>query len=1557
MHDRHDSVVSCAMNAGEPAKLPATFFRARRLKMLLTVSPPRAAAPIILVVLASLAVGQNGSPTDSGSGRSAADWEPVDREAYERQRREAHARLEASGEDTMHASTPAPPDEFPLHLPAPNRWVVAGGHLSARRWAVNNIDVALAAVGGDETVTMHTVAFFPSAADAVREGFVRIINHAAQAGSVDIHAIDDDARRFRPLSLSIGAKETVHFNSGDLETGNSDKGLSGATGPGVGDWRLELESALDVEVLAYVRTRDGFLTSMHDIVAAGDSGHRVAFFNPGANDEQVSRLRVVNVGDDDAEITVTGVDDRGVGGSGEVGFSVSPGAARTVTARKLEAGDGLDGGLGDGAGKWQLLVRSSGDVRIVNLLDSPTGHITNLSTVPDLRDGEGWTIPLFPEADDASQREGFVRVINRGSEQGEVTVDAFDDTERDYEPVVLTLSAGESAHFNSHDLESGNRDKGLSSGVGAGEGAWRLALRSELDLEVLAYVRTLDGFVTAMHDSVPARGRRHRVPVFNPASNHNQVSRLHVVNPSEEIAAVTVSGIDGEGRSPGTDVRFTVPAGAARSVTAQELETGEDLDGALGDGAGKWQLVVSADRAVVVMSLLESPTGHLTNLSTAGSRREVRTAGEAFEDAISTAVVQAKCVNCHVEGGVSGNTRLVFVTDSTDDHAARNLEVFRDFIATVDGAASLILNKIQGVAHGGGIQVAAGSEEFEDMRTFLDLLAEGDDLSGPELTAGKLFDTVHMESARRTLNRAALIFAGRLPTTAEMAPFPGGTTKQLRDVIRGMMTGPAFHAFMTRGANDRLLTESLRHEDILADGHVGTRANSDDARFLGYEAELERLGGTERPPGGRYSNEYYRYQYAVRYGAMQAPVELIARVVESDLPYTEILTADYIMANGATAKAYSDPVAFDDPDDPFEFRPARFRGYRRYGVTMEDYPHAGILNTTSFLVRYPTTPTNRNRARSRWTYNHFLGFDIQNAAPTVTDADALLDTRNPTMHNPACTVCHIPLDPAAGAFQNYLETGFYRGTTYGRHALPGDYTYPSFGARRHEVGVATQDDPKELVEHAVPFLVGSQLALTQEYDYRSEESVPVVRMGPVTLRDYDTGESYPVDLTRIGAGGFNGTNGGFEVEVDESGETVVRLEGNVGRNIPVDIPADARYDVEVAAWREEPVRTASVQVAAVFYRGGDTWFRDMREPGFEGTVVPDAETGARWLAERMAEDPRFAEGAVKFWWPAVMGDEIALTPSIGDPDFDARLVAATAQAAEVARLAREFRRGFHAGDRPYNLKDLLAAMVLSPWFRAERNLDDAVLRTAALRDVGARRLLTPEELAAKTASVTGYQWGRRIGPITGYTYDPISETSALTREYELLYGGIDSETKLVRSRDLTATMAAVAKVHAIRSSCPIILREFYLLPVERRRLFSGLDVGTAPDTAAGESAIRDKLAELHEKLFGIEVGPDSADVDTAFDLFVDTLERKGAEESGRTAFRDGNRCDTDSDILLLEGVVAPPFLVNEGKYRPEYEQNDPDGLLGQTYEDPDHLARTWVVVLAYLMMDYRYLYL
>ena len=257
------------------------------------------------------------------------------------------------------------------------------------------------------------VPMFPAASHPTQQGFVRVANLGRTAGTARIRGYDDAGMSYGPLVLQLPAGHTVHFNSDDWESGNTEKGLEGAAGTGEGPWRLEFESTLDLAVSAYVRTRDGFLTSMHDLVVRHTcatenvEGERVAarsertfsfldcraerrvpFFNPASNTQQVSSLRFINRSESDAAITIFGVDDEGAE-RGPATLSLSAGTARNLTSQTLESGDGegLAGALGDGTGKWELRVFVAGeaarDVMVMNLLESPTGHLTNLSTWPD----------------------------------------------------------------------------------------------------------------------------------------------------------------------------------------------------------------------------------------------------------------------------------------------------------------------------------------------------------------------------------------------------------------------------------------------------------------------------------------------------------------------------------------------------------------------------------------------------------------------------------------------------------------------------------------------------------------------------------------------------------------------------------------------------------------------------------------------------------------------------------------------------------------------------------------------------------------------------------------------------------------------------------------------------------------------------------------------------------------------------------------------------------------------------------------------------------------------
>ena len=493
----------------------------------------------------------------------------------------------------------------------------------------------------------HRVPLFVSASHpSGHQGFVRVINRSDEAGEVLIDAVDDEGVPIGPVILSIGAGETVHFNSGDLEEGNPEKGLARGIAAGSGDWRLRLRSQLDLEVLAYNRTSDGLLAPLHDLVpsavvhrpSTGEEtmGHRVAIFNPASNVNQVSRLRIVNRGEEMAAVAIEGIDDDGASPGTAVELEVPARASRTVTSKELESGEGdsLTGMLDDGRGKWQLVVTADEPVEVMSLLTSPTGHLTNLSSEPKAGERAATAeheVALFAAAANPDGYQGFVRIINRSDEAGEVSVEAVDDAGMSYGPVTLGIDANETVHFNSGDLEQGNADKGLVEDIGEGIDDWRLTLRSGLDIEVLAYNRTHDGLLTTLHDLVPytevvrpggAAVEGHYVAIFNPASNENQASRLRVINPGEAEAVVTIEGIDDTGASPGGGVRLAVPAGASRTLTSQALESGQwdagvDARGSLGDGKGKWRLVVTSDQTIQVMSLLSSPTGHLVNLSTA----------------------------------------------------------------------------------------------------------------------------------------------------------------------------------------------------------------------------------------------------------------------------------------------------------------------------------------------------------------------------------------------------------------------------------------------------------------------------------------------------------------------------------------------------------------------------------------------------------------------------------------------------------------------------------------------------------------------------------------------------------------------------------------------------------------------------------------------------------------------------------------------------------------------------------------------------------------------------
>ena len=245
--------------------------------------------------------------------------------------------------------------------------------------------------------------------DPYGQSFVRLVSLTQHfSEEVRITAIDDGGNVYDPVTVQLEGNQVFHFNSDDLAYGNTLKGIVGGIGaPRQGNWRLHIELPdVFIWVQSFIRTRDGFLTSVSDMLVKYRNVHEDgklyeslhAFtFNPASNTRQQSVLRLINWGDSDETITIVAIDDTGVQTDNRVTLTLPAGQARMLSAVDLEEGGtpaDVHGWLGDGTGKWRLeafyqrvdvadpdpwLESAPGRIDGQSLIYSASGHISNLS--------------------------------------------------------------------------------------------------------------------------------------------------------------------------------------------------------------------------------------------------------------------------------------------------------------------------------------------------------------------------------------------------------------------------------------------------------------------------------------------------------------------------------------------------------------------------------------------------------------------------------------------------------------------------------------------------------------------------------------------------------------------------------------------------------------------------------------------------------------------------------------------------------------------------------------------------------------------------------------------------------------------------------------------------------------------------------------------------------------------------------------------------------------------------------------------------------------------------
>ncbi len=374
-----------------------------------------------------------------------------------------------------------------------------------------------------------------------------------------------------------------------------------------------------------------------------------------------------------------------------------------------------------------------------------------------------------------------------------------------------------------------------------------------------------------------------------------------------------------------------------------------------------------------------------------------------FQKEVWKGVLAPACFSCHSAQGAAKDSALVYQQGDQVGASAFNLAQFGEMAAfEKDGTSVVLLKPTAEISHGGGKLMEVGDEAYETLEAMIERIANpvscGE--SGP-VNAG--FDGVSLFDPHSTLRRAAIALAGRVPTPEEIEAVEEGGLAAVEASLDRMLREEAFYVRMAEIFNDLLLTDKYiggsRAVNLL------DQEQYPNIKWYDLDDALERAG--DDPSLLSAARQHTNRSVA------REPIDLMLWILRNELPFTELVTADYMVVNPFSALAYGLELEWADPYDPKEFQAAQHQGV----------PHAGLLSSPMFLNRYPTTDTNRNRHRSRIVYRYFLATDILKLAERPIDPTSTV--HNPTLNDPQCKVCHAALDPVAGAFQNWNPQGSY----------------------------------------------------------------------------------------------------------------------------------------------------------------------------------------------------------------------------------------------------------------------------------------------------------------------------------------------------------------------------------------------------------------------------------------------------------------------------------------------------------------------------------------------------
>jgi hypothetical protein len=377
---------------------------------------------------------------------------------------------------------------------------------------------------------------------------------------------------------------------------------------------------------------------------------------------------------------------------------------------------------------------------------------------------------------------------------------------------------------------------------------------------------------------------------------------------------------------------------------------------------------------------------------------------EYFTTQIYGKAMQA-CIGCHSPGGVADakGAKFKIYRETWPDFVSANLDGMRDYAKLeIEDIPVLLLKPLGERDHGGGAVLKPDSEDYKALSAFVSELRSGEEKKCDG--DGQL--GVQLIGNKATARKAAITLAGRYPTDEELSA--ASTDAGLTEFVIKLTNEELFYDRLREIWNDALLTERG------IDAGIETAYNN--APWL-------------------HDDDYPQYTVDTRNwtsaSVTEEPMRYIEYVVRNNLPFSDVVSGNYVVANPFTAKIYGLP--HDAPLIPesfldwrrIDFSPVQNR--EQDGVVKTTgMPVAGVLSTPGFLMRWETTPTNRGRKRARIVLRNFLATDIFKFATRPVDSTALTSVQNPTLNSPMCSVCHSVIDPIAGGFRGFGENQLLR---------------------------------------------------------------------------------------------------------------------------------------------------------------------------------------------------------------------------------------------------------------------------------------------------------------------------------------------------------------------------------------------------------------------------------------------------------------------------------------------------------------------------------------------------